>query len=508
MKKTVFLLMILTLASRLLGLGREITLSYFYGASNLSDAYLISLTIPTVILGFIASGLTTGYIPIYRQLEATGGSTKKFTNQVINLVLLLCGFILILGTFFTPQLVKVFASGFDSAALDMTIQLTRITLFGVFFTGTAHILTGYLQVQEKYLATALVGIPFNVVIISFIVISYQRGLNYLAIGSVFASASQTLFLYVLSRKQGFVYRFQLHLKDRQVRQMIYLAFPVIIGTSVEQINRLVDKTLASQITVGGVSALAYAYRIMSAVQGIFIVSVLTVMYPHISKMAAEKNMIGMKKAVSEAIIGVSLFVVPAVVGVMVLAEPIVALLYGRGAFSEEAVTLTARILFFCIFAMFGHGIQDILARVFYALQDSKTPMFNATLALGLNIVLNIILASVMGISGLALATSLSAITAMLLMWRSLHKKIGVLKLKEIYKAFYKIVAASMVMGLVSRLCFHCLAVVINSNLALILAIGVGGSTYLILILLMKIEAVESVLNSLLNSIRKGVTKQK
>jgi putative peptidoglycan lipid II flippase len=195
-----------------------------------------------------------------------------------------------------------------------------------------------------------------------------------------------------------------------MKEMILIALPVILGTAVNEINVLVDRTLASRITVGGISALNYAKRLNGFVQGLFVVSVTTVLYPMISKMAAEGNMKRLKAYLAEAVSMVNLLVIPATVGAMIFAREIVALLFGRGAFTIEAVAMTSSALFYYSIGMTAFGLKNVLTRGFYSLQDTRTPMINASIAVITNIVLNIILSRFLGIGGLALATSISLVS--------------------------------------------------------------------------------------------------
>src|SRR5690606_12151384 len=159
-----------------------------------------------------------------------------------------------------------------------------------------------------------------------------------------------------------------------IKNMLFLAIPVIIGSSVNQINKLVDRTLASQISIGGISALNYANTLNLFVQGVFVVSISTVMYPLISKMASKGNMDGLKKALAQAITGINLLVIPATVGSLFFAEPIVTLLFGRGAFDEQAIAMTSTAFFFYSIGMLGYGLREVLSRAFYSMQDTRTPM--------------------------------------------------------------------------------------------------------------------------------------
>ena len=417
---------------------------------------------------------------------------ERFTNNLINFVLIFCTLIVLLGLIFTEPLVKIFAAGFSGQTLKLAIFFTRITLFGIYFTGVIYIFSGYLQIKNNFIIPALIGFPFNFIIILAIALSSNNNLMVLAIGSVLAIASQLFLLIPFIYKKGFRYRFVLDRHDKYLKKLLYLSLPVIIGVSVDQINVLVDKTLASQIVEGGISALNYANRLNGFVQGLFVISIVTVMYPLISKMAVENNVDGLKKALSESISGINLLVIPATVGAMIFAEPIVRLLFGRGAFDEQAISLTTHALFFYAVGMIGFGLREVLSRAFYALQDTKTPMINASIAVVMNIILNIILSKYLGIGGLALATSISALFCTLLLFISLRKKIGHFGLKDISLSFVKIVIASFIMGIVAGLTYNALLVRISANLALVGAIGTGAIIYFVLIYFMRIKEVEEI----------------
>jgi putative peptidoglycan lipid II flippase len=505
MKKTAVLLMMVTIFSKILGFIREITLSYFYGASNISDAYLISTTIPLVIFSFIGTGISTGYIPMYSKIENRNDAyeAKRYTNNLINILIVICTVLVVLGFLFTSEIVKIFASGFEGNTLNLAIQFTKISFLGIYFTGLMYILNGFLQLKGNYIIPALVGFPMNFFIILSIFLSPYTNILMLSIGSVIATASQLLLVLPFAYSKGYKYKFILNIRDKYIKDMIYIALPVSIGVSVNQINTLVDRTIASQIVIGGISALNYANRINLFVQGIFVLSISTVMYPLISKMAAENNMIGLKKTLSEAISSINLLVLPATVGAMVFAEPIVRLLFGRGAFDSQAISMTSYALFFYSIGMIGFGLREVLSRAFYSLQDTKTPMINAAIAMVMNIVLNIILSKFLGIGGLALATSISAIFCTVLLFISLRKKIGPFGMKNITISFIKILCASLVMGGIAKISYNTLLNNISANLSLILSIGIGAVTYFVIIYFMKIEEVDVIVNAIQNPEPRG-----
>lgn len=505
MKKIIIGIMLLTIISKIIGFGREIVLAYFYGTSYISDAYLISLTIPGTIFSFIGVGIATSFIPLYSKIIEEGNEkiADRFMSNLINYILIGSSVICILVLVFTNPLVKLFASGFDDQTLDLAVLFTRISIFSIFFTGLTYILTAYLKMKNSYFIPIIAGIPFNLTIVISIIISSKYDSLILATGIVTASLFQLLLIIPLIFKKGYRYKAILDLSDKNIRMMILLTLPVILGTSIEQINKLVDRTIASHIAVGGISALNYANRLNSFAQGIIVIPVATVLYPLISKMATKKNLSGLKKALTEAISGVTMLLIPATMISMVFAEPIVKVLFGRGAFDVSSVYTTSSILFFYSIGMIGYGLREIISSAFYSLQDTKTPMINAALAMVMNIILNIILSFYMGISGLALATSISAIFCTIILLLSLNNKIGSFLTREFFITVLKVVVASVIMAITSKLTFITLESIFSLSISLLCSLGVAAIVYLLLIYFMKIEELNIIILGIKRKIKGG-----
>ncbi len=492
MKQTTLAVMIITVLSKVLGFVREMVLSYVYGASDITDAYLISQTIPTVIFSFISASITTGFVPMYSRVLSKHGKPKadRYTSNLSNTLVLFAAIIVIFVLLFTRPIVRLFASGFTGETLSLAVNLTRISVFGVYFTGLVNIFSGYLRLHGNFAVPALLGFPLNFVTVLSIFISARTSACLLAVGSLAATASQLVLCIPFLRRSGYSHRILLDFQDQYMKEIALIALPVIAGTAVNEVNILVDRTLASRIVVGGISALNYANRLHGFVQGIFVVSVTTVLYPMISKMAAEGKMRSLKAYLGEAISMVNLLVIPATVGAMIFAREIVILLFGRGAFTPEAASMTGSALFYYSIGMIAFGLRDVLTRAFYSLQDTRTPMINATIAVVINIVLNIVLSRFLGIGGLALATSVSGIISAVLMFVTLREKIGPFGVKEIAKSFVKIACASLFMGVLAYTSFSVLSRFMSQNMALVVAIGVGALTYGIVVLFMKIPEVD------------------
>ncbi|SJZ88096.1 murein biosynthesis integral membrane protein MurJ [Garciella nitratireducens] len=504
MKKTAILLMIITILSKILGFVREITLSYFYGASYISDAYLIALTIPGSIFAFISTGISTGYIPMYSNILKNKGikEAEKFTNNIINLLFIVSTIIILIVVIFTQPIVKIFASGFTGKTLDLAIRFTRVSIFSIYFIGLMYIFNSYLQLKNNFIAPAFNGFPFNMITIIIIALSAKINVAILSVGSVLAYAFQFLYLLPFIRAKKYRYQLIFDIRDEHLKKLLFLALPVIIGVSVNQINVIIDRTIASQIAIGGISALNYAQRLNGFIQGIFVVSIATVMYPAISKMAADHNIEGLKKSIIDGIASISLMVIPATFGAMIFAQPIVKLLFGRGAFNKEALSMTSIALFFYSIGMIGFGFREILSRAFYSMQDTKTPMMNAALSMVLNIILNLILSKILGIGGLALSTSISAIFSTILLFINLRKKVGPLGIKRFSITFIKIFISSLFMGIIAKSSYNRLLMMLEDNLSILISIGIGALVYAVIIYFMKIPEVDKMIQIIKGKFKK------
>ncbi|MGI2327669.1 murein biosynthesis integral membrane protein MurJ [Planococcus sp. YIM B11945] len=492
MKKTAVFIILFALISKVLGFFRDILLSYFYGASPISDAYLISQIIPSTIFGLIAAGIATSYIPVFSRVvnEKTERSANLFNNNVVNFLMILSTIIILGVGIFTEPLVKVFASGFTDESFELAVRFTRISIIGIYFTGLIFLFSGFLQFKDSFLIVALSGIPLNLIFMLSIALSSKMHSDILPIGYVIALAVQFAVLVPLILKKGYRYRTVFDVKDRYMKSILLLAMPVILGTSVDQVNVLVDMTLASRISVGGVTALSYASRLNYLIQGIFVLSIATLIFPQLSRMASVRNIDGIKDSLKQSIVAINLLVIPTSILMLFFSQEIVELLFGRGAFDGDALVMTTQALFFYTIGMIGIALREILSKVFYALEDTKTPMINAAIAMVLNIVLNLILSRYMGIGGLALASSIAALIAVWLMARSLKKKIGVFADRALWATSGKILLVSLASVALAKTGYVILG---NGNtIALIGFLAVAGIVYVVILFVSGIKELEDI----------------
>lgn len=505
-------IMMATMLSKILGFFREQIFANFYGTGIYADVFVLTLNMPSLIMPIIGSAIATTYIPMYVEMKAKKGEEEalKFTNNVLNICYILAIAISLLGLIYTEQFVKIFAAGFvnNPEKFKTAVVFTKIMISGSLFISGSKILSSYLQVNNSFTAPSLIGLPYNVILISAIILSgITQKIYILPVGALIAMSSQLLFQIPFAKKKSFKYQPYLNLSDDSIKKLGILVFPMILGVSVAQINTFIDKLLASLLLDGRLSALNYASKLNDFVLAIFVTSIITVIYPKLSKLTNSDDKEGFVNTIVRSSNVVVLVVLPISVGFIILAEPIVRILFERGMFNAESTQLTTIALQLFSLGLLACGVRDVLYRVFYALSDTKTPMINSSIALIINIVLNLILIKPLGHAGLALSTSISSILTAILLFFSLKKKKGHFGGMRIVKTILKSAVGTAVMGVVAWFVYKELYVLlgvglINEVISVASAAILGAGIYLFIISLMKVQEVDLVFDFL----KKGKNK--
>jgi putative peptidoglycan lipid II flippase len=273
----------------------------------------------------------------------------------------------------------------------------------------------------------------------------------IAIGTVAGGLGQMAIQWPVLRREGFRYRPVLDFKDPELRQILRMMGPGTLGVAAVNINVLVNTYLAAA-QQGAVSWLGYAFRLMYLPIGLFGVSIATAALPDVSRHATNGDDAAIRRAVSTAMRLMLMLNVPAMIGLIVLAEPIVALLYQRGQFTDADTQATAAALRFYAPGLIGYSIVRIASPTFYSLGNSRTPVIVSVASVSVNLILNILLVRAgMGFRGLALGTAIAALfNALTLLWL-LRDRLQGIDGRRVMIAFVKISGAAVVMGIVASL---------------------------------------------------------
>ena len=512
--ETTFTLMIVTMVAKLLGFGRELVLASAYGASMYSDAYLTAMNIPYVIFTIMGGTLGTIFIPMYFEIKNKEGEKEalKFTNNISNIVIVMGVLLVIFGFIFTEEIVKLFAIGFKGEILDISIKFTRIIMIGTIFTGISYIGSAYLQIKNNFIIPGAITIPRNIIIIISIILSMEYGPYIMIWGTLIGIASEVLLQLPFLINNGYRYIKYINMKDKYIKRTIKLIAPVFIGVAVNQINTMVDRTLASTLSEGSISALNYANKLNGFVMGLFITSIITVIYPMLSRLSFEDDREQFKKSLVASINSVTLLIIPISMGAIILAKPIVKVLFERGEFDSRATSMTAVALIMYSIGMVAFGLRDVLNKVFYSLQDTKTPMVNGVIAMSINIILNIVFIKYLGLVGLALSTSISSIICIFLLFVSLNKKIAYFGQDKIIKTTFKSIISAIVMGVGTYFIYKFLYNILGSGfvhevISLFGAICTGALIYGIFIVVLKVEEVGLIVDIINRKLTKSKYKE-
>lgn len=511
--KATVLLMIVTIVSKVLGLFRDSVLASAYGTGKYAAVYSTANSISTILFAVISTALATSLIPLYNKLE-TEDSTERamgFLNSVVNLVVIVCLAIAGLGIIFAGPLVKVFAPGYQGDVYTLCVQYTRILLPSIVFVGLANIFTSYLQIKKRYVIPGFIGMPYSVIIIVSIFLSLKTSPMVLVVGTLIAISAKALFQLPFVYKEGYRYRPRINLQDPVMKDMMILILPVVIGVGANQINSIVDKSLASLLGTDVVASFSYAIKLYEFVQALFITSILAVIYPRLSSMIVSERMDSFLNSLKKTMNVIIVALVPIIVGCIVLSKQIVEVLFQRNAFTSKDTTMTASILLIYVIGILAFALRDVLTRGFYSMEDSKTPMINSIISIVFNISLNLILVKPLGYKGLAIATAVSAYIGLFLFNRSMKKKIEGYSSRDNYIVFAKALFAALIMGLGVKLVYGILGTSLVGGLllkliALLSAVGVGVIIYAIVMHFLKVEEYEMIFDMFFGVVKRKIKK--
>lgn len=507
MGSTAIVLMIITIISKITGLLREQFTSFYLGTGSLADIYATSTTIPFTIFGFIVAGVGTSFIPIYNKIKKDRGtkSADNYTANLVNILVLVSFVIIAIMIIFAPWIVKLFAVGYKGDKFDLTVQFTRIISFGTLASLVSSVYIGYLNLKGSFVIPATTGIIMNIVCILSFVVAYKFN-NFFIIAYGFLVAD--LLKYVLFpkslRKEHYKHHMIVDFRDDNIMLMIKMSLPIILSIAAIDLSTIVDQSLATVVSKGAhgaVSSLRYAVLVLTLISGVIVVSISTAIYPKLSSLAVDNKMPQLKKTLMESIATSQLLVFPAMVGAMALVKPIVSIIFERGVFDSQSTQMTSMVLFYYFLSLLGQSVRDLMVKAFYSLRNIKTPVAITVLEQIINIVVSVILASFIGVPGLALGTSIATILGGLMIAFKFRQKYGKIGLKNFISSSVKTLIASIIMGVATHFTYQALS---KFGLApsFIITVIVSIIVYAILVILFRIPEVKTLINQIYRKTKK------
>ena len=422
-----------TLASRLLGMVREICYARFMGDGLVAGAFVLAFMIPNLFRRLLGEGaLMAAFIPVFKEQEKTAGEEAMWRTANA----LISGLVVVLAVIVGVGLLGITAAlewGHFDQKITLMLELLRWVFPYLMLICLAAVVMGILNSRGHFFLPALGALILNVVMIASVLLLAPRwGVKLedqifaLAVGVLVAGVAQLLYQLPALWREGFRPQWISPWADDSVRTILQRLGPGVIGVAAFQLNVLATYCIGFFVGEHVVASYGYAVRLLELPQGLFAVSMATFLLPALAGLAAEKKFDDFRNNIDEAARHLLFLNLPAAVLLFVLAEPIVQLLFQYGAFTQESTERAAWALRCLAPALPGYSLVLILVRAFYALGDIKTPVKISMACLGINLILALVLVSQFEVNlsqgAFGIANTISSTLNAALLWRALRRK--------------------------------------------------------------------------------------
>jgi len=460
--KAAGLMSLATFISRILGFVRDMIFALYFGATGLSDTFFAAFRIPNLLREIFAEGsMSSAFIPVlteYRQKQGEN-EANRLVKITFTFIIIFVGIVCLVGVFFSPAIVTVIAPGFlgSQEKFSLTVMLTRIMFPFLLFISLAALVMGALNTKKVFFIPALAPALLNITLILSIVLFESRAqqpLTAAAIGVMAGGFVQFAFQLPSFYRNKYKLGFDATFSHPGLKKMSILLIPATLALSVSQINIVVSNILASFLPSGSITYLFYSMRLIQFPIGIFGVAMGMAVLPMLSEHAAKGDYARLSDDFSFALRLLFFITIPAMAGLIALREPIVNLLFQRGKFDYAATVGTAQALLFYSIGIWSIVGVRVVTASFYSMQDTRTPVKVALVALAVNVIFSIFLMKPMKHSGLALANSLASMVNFTLLFLFLRRKLQGIDSRRILYSFLKTIFASLLMGIAGWSLIH------------------------------------------------------
>ncbi|MEJ7620639.1 MAG: murein biosynthesis integral membrane protein MurJ [Aquificaceae bacterium] len=431
---------IATLLSRVIGYVRDALIAYYFGVSHITDAFFVAFRLPNTFRRlFGEGGFNAAFVPIFAK-RVREGTEREFLNSTFTYYTLFNLSVTLAGILFAEWIIRLIAPGVISKSyFELAVFMARFLFSYLFFVGLSAFFMAVLNTRGVFFVPAFAQAVFNIVMALCIALtSHSLGYMALVLGVLAGGFAQLVFHLPAVVSQKLVPQPMLK-RDRDLNLLLKRLTPALMGFGVAQLSFFIDTFLASFLALGAISYLYYANRIFQLPLGALSVGMANAL---LSVLASGQDP---KKNITLAFRFITLLALPATGGLLVLSHQIIALLYGRGRFSEEDISIASKVLAVYSLGLLFFSLQKVLASVFFARGDTKTPVLSslfAVLSEGL-LAFTFAFGLKLGVVGLALGTASSSLTGfgfLLYFWKERNLEAGVY-----FASVFKSAMATLVM---------------------------------------------------------------
>jgi len=445
-----------TLLSRVLGFVRDLIIARAFGAGSATDAFFAAFRLPNMLRELLGEGaLSAAFIPVFTESFNTRGreGAWRLAWTVLTVLALLLVAVSMTGIVVAPWLIRLIAPGFHTipSKFELAVYLTRLMFPYILFIGVAALFMAILNSQGHFATPALSPSVLNIAMIGcalYLTPYVDPPIAALAIGVLIGGIGQLLIQIPAIRQGSRGVPWGVDVNDPAVGRITRLMTPGVAGLAITQVNVFVGTLLASLMGEGGISILYYAFRLIQLPIGLFGVAIATAAFPTMARQAASRSLGEVAATVAYAIRLVLFVTLPSMVGLMVFRVQIIQLLFERGAFDRTVTLATAEVVLFYAFGLGAYVSNRILVPAFYSLQDTTTPVKIGVAAVIVNIIASLALMRPLGLSGLALATTLSSFVNLGLLLIALQRRLGRLDGLRV-RSLVRIVGAAALMAVIA-----------------------------------------------------------
>lgn len=492
-RTTLTITMIIAL-SKIVGFLREIVIAYYFGNGIEASANGTAYQILTIFVLLFSTAAASTFIPQYTRALLQHGEVQanRFVSNVLTLYILLGIAVSIGGYYAAPYLAPLLWK--NQEGLELVVELTRLMFPFLTFFAISGVLSNTLNAREKFIPEQLMGFALSFCSILSCIL-FPGDIRAVSLATGGSALVQVLILLPFCRG-NIRYRPRLNFRDEHLRQTFLLALPALIAIAFDEINHSFDTRIASSLNAQAVSSVRYSFRLVSTALGVLVVPLTTIMFSRMSRFAARGNKQGIIRGVKQSSELLGLITLPIIVICVLMSREIIGIVYQRGAFDAAATAYTASAFTFYIIGLFTFGLRNFQTRVFYSIQDTRTPMLIGICSVILNVVLNYTFAITlkMDISGVTLATSVSGAFGALLQLIFLRRRLGPMRLRSTLGQFLRIGLASACCGGAVWLLKGVLpegGTFALNLLRLIACAGAGFLVYFAAVFLMRVNSVKS-----------------
>lgn len=474
-----------------------------FGATRLYDAYIVAFTFPDMLSNLLVGAMGVTFIPLYTEYlikEGEGKAWKFFTN-LTNLTFVFTIALSLFMAFLSPWIVRLMAPGFEKDVSELTARLMVTMIPIIVLMAMSRLVTSWLNSYQHF-AIPAIGNMVNILVIALCVIllSPRYGIYSLAFGVLLGSLGRLLIQapVILSRIKDYSLTFDIH--QPETKKIASLIFPLIIGSCVVQMGVVVERILASGLSEGSISYLGYANAIMMMPTEVFMGAIAVVLFPVLSQCVASGDTLQLRKTLSAGIRMGNFLMVPMCITFYFFGKIIIQVLFERGGFVESMTEGTASALALYSLSMLAWASFYMVSHVFYALQNFPLLIKTAIGVTVIGIILRVVLVKHFAYTGLALASSLTLIIHSSLLMIFLKEKLGSLDGTRICVSFFKVCIASIAAAISCALLGGVLIDAPPQPLQLMCLGLIGTGCFLIIALLLKIEELSAVVETLEKSL--------